>query len=138
MENTEALKIIRSLAEGIDPRTGEVFPEDSPYQHPGIVRALFIAVKSMEELQEKQKRQKALPENAGKPWTTAEDNELAEAFDKGTPITELAQRCKRTEWAIQSRLEKLGKAVPNPTAIKKTSYAGKGTTMRMEPASYQL
>jgi hypothetical protein len=119
MEHSEALKIIKSLADGIDPQTGEVFPDTSPYQNPKVVRALFVAAGALEQIEEKQKRQKPLPENAGKPWTSTEDKLLSDSFDKGMSVQELAQRHKRTEWSIQARLEKLGKAVPNQTFVRR-------------------
>jgi hypothetical protein len=109
MEINKALEIIKVLSEGVDPYTGEVFPPDSPYQHPDIVRALFKAVSALEYLREKNKRQKTLPEHAGKPWSAEEDNLLINRFDKGISIKELSKVHKRTEGAIKSRLVKLGK-----------------------------
>jgi len=32
MNQTEALRVVRSLANGVDPESGEVFPADSVYQ----------------------------------------------------------------------------------------------------------
>lgn len=109
MEPSEALRIIRSLADGVDPHTGEIFPDDSPYQHPQVLRALSLAVRAMERFEDRQRREKLLPANAGKPWNDAEDKVLCEGFDAGLPVSELAQKHRRTEGAIQSRLEKLGK-----------------------------
>jgi len=48
MELPEALKIVRDLADGIDPHTGEVFPTDGPYQHPQVVRALYTVLRHLE------------------------------------------------------------------------------------------
>ena len=41
MEIREAQSIVKNLAEGVDPNTGEVFAPDSPYNEPRIIRALF-------------------------------------------------------------------------------------------------
>lgn len=109
MEINKALEIIKVLSEGVDHYTGEVFPPDSPYQHSDIVRALFKAISALEYLQERNKRQKTLPENAGKPWSAEEDNLLINRFDKGISIKELSKAHKRTEGAIKSKLVKLGK-----------------------------
>jgi hypothetical protein len=49
------------------------------------------------------------PAQAGKPWSRAEDSELADAFDAGRSIRELAEDHARTEGAIRSRLVRLGK-----------------------------
>ena len=44
MDENKALDIIMKLADGVDPRTGETLPAESPYQHPETLRALFMAV----------------------------------------------------------------------------------------------
>ena len=48
MNVNEALKIVRDLAEGIDPRTGDPVPEGSPSQQPPAIRALFVAATELE------------------------------------------------------------------------------------------
>jgi hypothetical protein len=112
MEISEALRIIQALADGVDPNTGEVFPVNSPYQHPQVVRALFTAAKTLERSERRARRDDRLPENAGKSWDHAEDRQLCQGFDAGMPISQLAQQHKRTEGSIRARLEKLGKIQP--------------------------
>ena len=111
MEAPEALRILEALADGIDSHTGEIFPIDSPYQNPQIIRALFVAIRALERLEVRPVRPKHLPENAGKPWDDSELTNLIESFDAGVEIKQLAQRHGRTEGAIVSRLERLGKVV---------------------------
>jgi len=48
METAHALELLTSLANGTHPFTGASFPADSPYQHPDLVRALFLAVRTLE------------------------------------------------------------------------------------------
>jgi LmbE family N-acetylglucosaminyl deacetylase len=115
MEKQAALKIIQQLANGVDPHSGEVFRADSPYQHPDTVRALFIAMRALEE--QSAPRQRAAgnenaPQNAGKPWSADEDQALASAFDAGKQIPELAAQHQRSRFAIETRLAKLGKIEP--------------------------
>ena len=43
MDQAQALAIVRSLANGVDPESGEVFTPDSAYQRPQVVRALYEA-----------------------------------------------------------------------------------------------
>ena len=119
MENQAALKIIQSLANGNDPQTGNAFPAGSPYQHPDTVRALFCAARSLEGAQHeavtpgasapKPRPTPGAPENAGKPWSEAEDTALAAEFDAGTQMIDLAAAHKRSRVAIEARLAKLGK-----------------------------
>lgn len=107
MEATEAIKTIQLLANGIDPVTGEIFPDSSPYNHPKIIRALFRSLKALERV--KEKRERSLPANAGKAWNSEEDRLLMEGFDAGVLVKQLATKHGRTEGAIAARLVRLGK-----------------------------
>ena len=40
MDADKAIEIVKSLADGVDPHTGERYPSDSPYQNADTVRAL--------------------------------------------------------------------------------------------------
>ena len=109
MEIISALEIIRVLADGIDPHTGEVYPANSPYQNPETVRALFTAINTLETAQKRNWRKRVLPDRAGKPWNDEESSLLIKKFDEGVPIKQLAVEHKRTNSAILSQLTKLGK-----------------------------
>lgn len=109
MKTNEAKEIVTFLANGMDPHTGEIFPEDSTYQNPETVRALFMAVKGIERLEAYESRMRQLPKNAGKPWGEEEDKNLGNQFEEGASIKDLALTHERTESSIQSRLIKLGK-----------------------------
>ena len=113
MDDKKALDIIKMLADGIDPATGEVFPVDSPYQNADIVRALHKAAEALETT----KRKRSLPVRAGKPWDKDESNLLAERFDSGMPITEIAKTHERTKGAIAARLVRLGKVASRDEAL---------------------
>lgn len=125
MEKATALKILQQLADGIDPHTGESFGADSPYQHPDTVRALFLALRELGGSNEgahaapvqlpAKSRASAnpnAPSNAGKPWSDEEDQALAAGFDAGKKILELATEHRRSRFAIEARLAKLGKIEP--------------------------
>jgi hypothetical protein len=92
MDTDRAIEILKLLMDGIDPFTGEIFPKDSPYQHPDTVRALFKAIDALGKLQSRQVRQGELPENAGKPWSEEEDKQLVERFDGGESFKELSEK----------------------------------------------
>ena len=107
-----ALSVVRSLADGVDPATGEEYPADSPYQQPQIIRALFAATQALELEAQRRRRQTGLPDNSGKPWTADEDRRLLDGFaGKKTP-TQLAEDHERTLGAIRARLIKHGKISP--------------------------
>ncbi len=109
MDAEKALEILKPLAEGIDPFTGEILPPESLYQNPEVIRALFAATTALQKQMERNRRQTNLPKNAGKPWSEEEDKELAELFDSGKSIEELSVLHQRTRGAIQSRLLKMGR-----------------------------
>jgi len=114
MTTNEALQILRSLADGRCPVTGCSFPAESPYQQAEVVRALHVAVRALERLEQRERRSGRLPERAGKAWDSAEDQQLCEEFAAGKSIAELSQLHKRTRGSILSRLEKLGKLPSQP------------------------
>ncbi len=114
MEIKKAKEIVISLANGIDPITGEVFPDDSPYNHPTVIRSLFTIVsnvrfpkkegkKSIEEKQS-QNLSEGNPKNAGIAWTEELKQEVRKLFECGKSITELAEYFERTEGGIRSEL----------------------------------
>ena len=109
MDAESALLVIRPMAEGIDPFTGEEYAPDSSYQNVRVVRALMAAVASLEQEQGRDRRRQGLPANAGMPWSPDEDDELAKEFETGMTIREIARAHQRTGGAVQARLEKLGK-----------------------------
>jgi hypothetical protein len=114
MDKEQALEILKALADGVAPYTAEVLAQDSPYQHPQTIRALFLAIAALE----KQKPKRELPSNVGKAWNEQEDAELGNSFDTGLSIQELAQKHQRTTGAIKSRLIRLGKLTPLGQPIK--------------------
>lgn len=113
MEINKALQIIRTLADGIDPYTGEVYPATSPYQNPETVRALLAAMDALESARKRKERKSLLPNRAGEPWDEDETLRLIKKFEMGVPINQLASEHKRTNGAILSRLAKLGRT-PQP------------------------
>lgn len=128
MDKQAALKIIRDLAEGIDPRTGEIYPADSPYQHPDTIRALFAVLRELDPPAPHAAGQPSAtdaPTKAGKPWSPDEDKLLAAAFDAGKAVSALAIQHQRSRAAIEARLVKLGRLTLPEGALR---YKVKATT----------
>jgi hypothetical protein len=109
MQTEHALVIIRSLANGVDPETGEVFPANSAYQRPNVVRALYEAALVLERQARFDKRRSTMPRKTGEPWTEDEDRRLLGAFDSGRALQELAAQHERTLGAVRARLLKYGR-----------------------------
>jgi len=89
-----------AVAAGTDPVTGEIFPADSSYNQPEIIRALFFAINELEALAQKG--------NQGLAWDEQEDQLLSRRFNESIKITELAKLHSRTYGAIKARLIKFG------------------------------
>ena len=112
MDLSNALPIVRALADGVNPVTGEAYPEHSPYAEPRTLRALFSAVDLMQREVEREKRREKLPANFGKPWTEGEDQQLRDRYQAGVPLQEIARAHARTQSSVRLRLEKLGLISP--------------------------
>jgi hypothetical protein len=109
MEIQEALGIVRKLADGTHPETGELLQKDCLYQHPVAVRALNRAVGALEFQLEREQARRALPGNAGKPWHPQEDAQICDELRRGINFQDIAKLHSRTVGSIVARLIRLGK-----------------------------
>ena len=104
MDINRAKEIIATLAEGVDPTTGEILPNNSVCNKGEIVRAFYAVLNDLDAKQPK----KNLPANAGKPWSAEEDAKLISCYEAGMPRKELCAKFERTSGSITSRLARLG------------------------------
>ena len=109
MNQLEPQKVMRCLAEGVDPISLNPISDDSPLQKPYLIRVFYAAAEALDKAQSYRERRANLPRNAGRGWTALEDDELAAAFTAGTSIKLLAGEHQRTVASIRARLIKLGK-----------------------------
>ena len=117
MEAKQAAEIIRFLADGRDPATGEAFPPDSPYQQADTIRALFVALEVLKRQKHVRVKRPADPNRPkmGAPWTPEEEQQLRDGFTAQKTIPELAATHGRTPSAITSRLVKMGLIEEDPS-----------------------
>ena len=123
MDEEQAREILRTLANGIDPVTGEVLPDESPYNQPAVIRALFQMVNTMDGRSPSPKAKKSArsieerqqenvragrPRNAGLPWNDASRAELASGYRAGTNVDQLSRDFERTRGAVISELVRQG------------------------------
>lgn len=106
MEIQEAIKVIRALANGMDPDSGEVLKDDSVCRVANNVRALNRALGALVSLEEREQKK---PGHAGTYWTRAEDQQVCEELRKGINFEEIARAHSRTVPSVVARLIKLGK-----------------------------
>lgn len=103
MDILRAREIVRALADGIDPATGEVLDIGCVYNTPEVIRALF----KMLEVTANSENENLLY-NAGKPWSDKEDLCLRNEFNAKMKTGDIAKEHGRTYAAIESRLAHLG------------------------------
>jgi len=110
MDIIRARQIVRLLAEGVDPLTGEVLSNESVYNKPNVIRALYTVLEATAPNTGILKPAQTLDpkRNAGKPWTELEDDKLRDEFAEKMNISDIAKEHGRTYGAIESRLEHLG------------------------------
>jgi len=103
MNNKTASEILKSLAMGQQPESGEDIENIDVLSDPNIIRALVMGSDALHSA-----KKRNLPEGAGKPWTQDEDDQLALEFHSNISISELAKLHRRTAGAISARLVKIG------------------------------
>ena len=115
MHKREVVEVLSALASGAHPITGQVFEEDSPYNHPRVIRALFGSIeliesrsgrtrKTLEEINREQGR----PLRSNMRWSEEEDRRLFDLLEEGVLTAEIASRFERTRGAIHRRLQGKG------------------------------
>ena len=107
MDIIRAKEIVRTLADGVDPTTGEVLPAENVYNSPEVIRALFTILEMVDK-DTKKYAQKSSLENAGMPWSEEEDEKLRGEFSVGLKLGNIAKEHGRSRGAIESRVKYLG------------------------------
>ena len=107
MELSTAKQILSLLADGIDPETGEIVPEDSVCNQPEVIRALRFSPDCLSH--QKQRRMTSIfYVNQGKAWTAEEESLLTQLFRKGESNAQIQMELQRSESAVSARLVRLG------------------------------
>ena len=116
MIDESTLGIVRALARGIDPMTGETLPAHHLCQQPATIRALGAVLAELEAGSAglHSRRNATQGAKAGTPWDPADDEALVQAFDRGEAVAKLAQDFQRSRGAINARLVRLGKIETPP------------------------
>jgi hypothetical protein len=118
MEIEEALGIVRKLADGVHPDTGEVLQSDCLFQHPQSVRALHRAAGALEFQDETGARQEIPAGKCRQAWSNQEDAQICEELRHGLSFEQIAKSHNRTSGSIVARLVRLGKISMGPQGRK--------------------
>ncbi len=116
MDNVNAMAIVEALAHGVDPISGEVMAPDSPYNHPEIIRALFLLLKSGPQKKPKrtlaerqaENQQNGLPKNHGLPWSEEDIEVVLAEYQADSKIAAIAEQLHRKPNSIIGVLQKQG------------------------------
>lgn len=106
MKLKQAREILKALADGTDPVTGEILSEEDSCNQPVVIRALHAVLDATSDTY---KADDSRPEKAGRKWTPADDKYLCQLFDEGCSAAELCRVFRRTRRGIAARLVHLGK-----------------------------
>jgi len=122
MELNESRNIVKTLAQGVHPTTGEVFPPESPYNDPEVIRALFSILQVVKQAKKPRKsveerRSENLevgrPMNSGLPWTEEDRAIVRSGFQEGLTIEKLAATLGRSSGAIVAEVIRQDLVPPN-------------------------
>jgi hypothetical protein len=129
----KTIEILKCLANGIDPETGEELPKDSIAHKPETIRAFYSLVDELSNRQvgskkkptEAEKIQKNIemgkPQRSNLSWSEEERAELTSLFNSKYSIEDLSEKLQRTSLAIATQLENMGLI----TKEKTDQYRGK-------------
>jgi DNA-binding NarL/FixJ family response regulator len=115
MELQEALRIVRSLASGVNPESNQPLDENSLYRKPDIIKALNRALAALVQLE---RREREKPANAGRYWSKEEDVKVCDEVRQGLDFRQIAKEHNRSVGSIVARLVKLGQIAPQRSPAK--------------------
>src|SRR5262249_37768910 len=121
MDLATAVQIVRTLADGRNPLTGQPLAAEDVCQQAPVVRALGLIVQHMQQEETRNAEARSNLRNAGRPWSFSEEAELLQQFEAGATVKQLALAHGRTEQAIHGRLYRLGKLPPWPLVAWRNS-----------------
>jgi hypothetical protein len=104
-KRTVDVAVLKALAEGADPRTGELLGEEGVLGRPEVREALAAAAAALE-------RRAPQPGMVGKRWSADEEARLIAAFDAGKSVKDIAAELERKRGGVRSRLVRLGRISP--------------------------
>ena len=106
-KTTVDVTVLKALAQGADPRTGELLTQGGVLERAEVREALAAAAAALE-------RRGPRPGMVGKRWTAEEEARLVAAFDAGKAVKDIAAELERKRGGVRSRLIRLGKIAPTP------------------------
>ena len=112
MDLEHASEVLKSLADGYDPITGEQLPTDHVINKREVVAALNMASAYFEITSNPKLTKKLVkdnqPPNHGAPWTKKDEEFVKQQFTEGKTATDIGKLLGRSRGSIWSKLKGLG------------------------------
>jgi hypothetical protein len=121
MKEIRARQILQTLAQGINPLSGDELPGGTVLEETDVLRALATGVVALDQAAARGQRRARLPANSGRAWTVEEEATLFAAFRGGDSLVMIASRHGRTLRAIEDRLEMHGLITHDARSTKSPS-----------------
>lgn len=122
MTSDRAMEILRCMANGVDPITGEVLEPGHICNSPDVIRALCMAAYAMSGAADAPASAcKAEKLNAGRPWTVEDLDALEHMYRGGASMAWICKRLQRRERGVLKQLVYLGLAEDKAVSDKQPS-----------------
>ena len=122
-----AIEILRCLANGVDPMTGEILEANHLCNSPEVKRAIHTAIHAMsgaDDAKNPRFVRKNGKLNAGRPWTDEDLDALERMYRDGKPMDWICEKLQRRERGVLKQLAYLGLAESGRTSSPGLERAG--------------